>query len=99
MRYLTRIALLTASADRVGTFTHSDYQRRGLATWLTQHCNAIADAEGGRTWVNAVPASKNLFESNDFDFVGSKDYDLRTFGGSGSVTMETFRRDPNVINA
>ena len=93
------LAYLNEEPDRHGTFTHIDYQRRGLATWLTKHCNEIADAEGRRTWVNVLRQSKHLFTTNGFDFIESREFDLTPAGGSEIVVNETYRRDPTVINA
>ena len=32
-----------------GTFVHPDFQNRGFGTWLTRHCNQIADDYGAAT--------------------------------------------------
>ena len=71
-------------ADKKGTMVHPAYQRLGLGTWLTKHCNAIADAAGGRTFVLARPSSKHLFENLGFKVLGSEDLDLVRYGGKES---------------
>lgn len=60
---------------------HTDYQRKGLGSLLTRHCNEIADKAGGRTFVIARPASKHMFESHGFRVLGSEDLDMTKYGG------------------
>ncbi len=70
--------------DRKGTMVHPDYQRKGLGSWLTRHCNEVADKIGGKTFVVARPSSKHMFESQGFRVLGSEDLDMTKYGGNES---------------
>ena len=50
---------------------HPDFQKRGMGTALTKHCNKISDEAGGRTWVPVRPSSKKMFM--DLGFVPVKE--------------------------
>jgi GNAT superfamily N-acetyltransferase len=69
-------------ADRKGTMVHPDFQRRGFGTFLTHHCNAIADKTGGKTWVPARPSSVKMFRQCGFKDVATHNADLKRFGGN-----------------
>ena len=68
-------------ADRKGTMIHPDFQRRGFGTYLTHHCNAIADKTGGKTWVPARPTSVKMFRQCGFKDVATHNADLKRWGG------------------
>ena len=72
-------------ADRI---VHSDFQRRGFGTYLTHHCNAIADKTGGKTWVTNRPSARMMFRQCGFKEVASHNADLKRWGGNteGEVT-------------
>ena len=69
-------------ADRKGTMIHPDFQRRGFGTFLTHHCNTIADKTGGKTWVPARPTSQKMFRQCGFKEVGTHNADLKRWGGN-----------------
>ena len=69
-------------ADRKGTMVHPDFQRRGFGTFLTHHCNAIADKTGGKTWVPARPTSVKMFRQCGFKDVASHNANLERWGGN-----------------
>ena len=69
-------------ADRKGTMVHPDFQRRGFGTYLTHHCNAIADKTGGKTWVTDRPSSRKMFRQCGFKEVASHNADLKRWGGN-----------------
>ena len=69
-------------ADRKGTMIHPDFQGRGFGTFLTHHCNAIADKTGGKTWVTARPTSVKMFRQCGFKDVATHNADLKRWGGN-----------------
>ena len=75
---------------------HPDFQKRRFGTILTQHCNAISDSTGGRTFVPARPTSIKMFNQNGFTTVGSVDHHLERWGLSRekSVTWMCVREAP-----
>ena len=68
--------------DRKGTMIHPDFQRRGFGTFLTHHCNAIADKTGGKTWVTARPTSQKMFRQCGFKGMATHNADLKRWGGN-----------------
>ena len=84
-------------ADRKGTMVHPDFQRRGFGTFLTHHCNAIADKTGGKTWVPARPTSQKMFRQCGFKEVGTHNADLKRWGGNTEeeITWLFVREAPN----
>ena len=83
--------------DRKGTMIHPDFQRRGFGTYLTHHCNAIADKTGGKTWVPARPTSVKMFRQCGFKDVATHNADLKRWGGNTEeeVTWLLVREAPN----
>jgi hypothetical protein len=69
-------------ADQKATMIHPVFQRRGFGTYLTRHCNAIADKMGGKTWVSARPTSLNMFRQCGYKDVATHNADLKRFGGN-----------------
>jgi len=67
---------------RKGTMIHPDFQKRGFGTFLTHHCNAIADKTGGKTWVPARPSSQRMFRQCGFKDVATHNADLKRWGGN-----------------
>ena len=61
---------------------HPDFQRKGFGTFLTHHCNAIADKTGGKTWVTARPTSQKMFRQCGFKDVATHNADLKRWGGN-----------------
>jgi hypothetical protein len=55
-----------APLDRKGTNVLPEFQKMGLGTCFTQHCNAIADQTGNKTWVPAKPSSVKLLRNQGF---------------------------------
>ena len=84
-------------ADRKGTMIHPDFQRRGFGTYLTHHCNAIADKTGGKTWVTARPTSVKMFRQCGFKDVVTHNADLKRWGGNTEeeITCLLVREVPN----
>jgi GNAT superfamily N-acetyltransferase len=69
-------------ADRKGTMIHPDFQRRGFGTYLTHHCNTIADKTGGKTWAPARPTSVKMFRQCGFKDVATHNANLKRWGGN-----------------
>jgi hypothetical protein len=65
----------TKDFHRRGSHTHGDYQRQGHMRRLTQHCNAIADAAGGKTYSTCREAAVPLFLSEGYELLGIKNFD------------------------
>ena len=61
---------------------HPDFQRRGFGTFLTNHCNAVADKTGGKTWVAAKPNSQKMFRQCGFKDVATHNADFKRWGGN-----------------
>lgn len=55
---------------RRGSHTHRDYQRQGHMRRLSQHCNAIADAAGAKTYAICREAAVALFVSEGYEMLG-----------------------------
>ena len=68
--------------DRKGTMVHPDFQKRGFGSFLTHHCNAIANKTGGKTWVTARPSSVKMFRKCGFKDVATHNADLKRWGGN-----------------
>ncbi|KAG4423131.1 hypothetical protein IFR04_003768 [Cadophora malorum] len=66
---------------RKGIVVLPEYQRRGIASKLSQRLNEIVDEEGGRTYVIAVPASMPMFKMQGFEIIGTESMDMAKFGG------------------
>jgi GNAT superfamily N-acetyltransferase len=83
--------------DRKGTMIHPDFQRRGFGTFLTHHCNAIADKTGGKTWVSARPTSVKMFRQCGFKDVVTHNANLARWGGNTEkeITFLLVREVPN----
>ncbi|KAH8598129.1 hypothetical protein B0O99DRAFT_615972 [Bisporella sp. PMI_857] len=81
---------------RQGTMIDPDFQKQGLGTALTHHCNAIADKAGVATYVSARPTSIKMFNDNGFVNIGEHDAHLEEFGGlrEKSIT-KACKREPN----
>lgn len=74
-------------AGRAGTFIAPEYQKRGLGTRLTRHCNAIADEAGSSTYVTAISeVALCMFEKEGFAKLGSLDTNLEEFDGQELLT-------------
>jgi len=67
---------------RKGTMVHPDFQKRGFGTFLTHHCNAIADKTGRKTWVPARPTSVKMFRQCGFKDVATHNSNLKRWGGN-----------------
>lgn len=59
-----------------------EYQRKGIASKLSQRLNEIVDEEGGTTYAVAVPAAMMLFKKQDFEIIGTGSMDMTKFGGT-----------------
>lgn len=57
------------------------YQKRGLGTRLTNHCTAISDAIGARTFVPARPSSKHMFEQTGHVVKATCHFDMEKYTG------------------
>ena len=53
----------------------------GHGTWLSLHCNEVADKAGCKTWLPARPKSKKLFGRIGYKELGEIDAHLERFGG------------------
>lgn len=56
------------------------YQKKGFGTVLTQHCNAISDKTGGRTFVTARPPSTKMFLNNGYKVLQYHSSQLERWG-------------------
>lgn len=74
------LRLLRAWADRKSTMVRPGFQKMGFGTVLTQHCNAISDKTGGRTFVTARPTSAKMFLDNGFQVMQYHDSQLERWG-------------------
>ena len=85
--FSSAIRKLMYGTDRKGIVVLPEYQRRGIASKLSQRLNEIVDAEGGTTYVIAVPASMPMFKMQGFETIGTKSTDMAKFGGSSEQGM------------
>lgn len=60
---------------------HRDFQRLGLGSRLTEHCNSLADKAGRNTFVVARNTSRPMFEKFGFKILGREGHDMRKWGG------------------
>jgi N-acetylglutamate synthase-like GNAT family acetyltransferase len=60
---------------------HPDFQKRGFGSFLTHHCDAVADKTGGKTWVLARPTSVKMFRQCGFKDVATHNAGLKRWGG------------------
>ncbi|PVH86480.1 hypothetical protein DL98DRAFT_305741 [Cadophora sp. DSE1049] len=72
----------TIHYHRKGIVVLPEYQRKGIASKLSQRLNEIVDGEGGTTYVVTVPASMMLFKTQDFEIIGTESMDMTAFGGA-----------------
>ncbi len=49
---------------------------------LSRHCNEIVDRAGGKTFVLARPAAKQMFEKEGFRVIGDMHVDVVKYGGT-----------------
>jgi len=75
---------------RKGTVVHPDFQKMGHGTWVTRHCNAIADKDGRRTFLPARPSSIKMFTKEGFQTLGTYDCHVERFGGVAEKGMNWF---------
>ncbi|KAH8807340.1 hypothetical protein F5884DRAFT_789029 [Xylogone sp. PMI_703] len=75
----------TKHCHRVGTFVHPDYQRQGVGTLLTRHCNKVADEAGFPTYVGAASTSAVLFRKEGFQEIDCLETKIEDFGGPKGV--------------
>ena len=71
---------------------HPDFQKRGFGTWLTRHCNQIADDYGAATFVGVTPASLHMFQTLEFKLLGLLKLNMADYGQPSEV-YPTLRRD------
>ena len=83
--------------DRKATNVLPEFQKMRLGTYLTQHCNAIPDQSGNKTWVPARPSSVKMFRQQGFKDVAKHDWHLERWGGTreGSITCLLLREPPS----
>lgn len=76
---------------------HPDFQKRGFGTFLTHHCNAVADKTGGKTWVPARPTSVKMFRQCGFKDVATHNANLGRWGcrKEKEITWLLVREAPN----
>ena len=72
-----------------------EYQRKGFGTFLTHHCNAIADKAGAKTWVPARPISLKMFRQCGFKDVGAYNTDFERWDGNAEIVYMLVREAPN----
>ncbi|KAH7412694.1 hypothetical protein BKA64DRAFT_637386 [Cadophora sp. MPI-SDFR-AT-0126] len=72
----------TIHYHRKGMAVLPEYQRKGIASKLSQRLNEIVDEEGGTTYAVAVPAAMMLFKKQDFEIIGTGSMDMTKFGGT-----------------
>jgi len=77
---------------------HPNFQRKGLGTWLTRHCNALADKDGCKTYVGATPQSLGMFRKLGFEILGENNLDMVKYGGTlDGGNMWSLVRDPTPL--
>ncbi|RDW74774.1 hypothetical protein BP6252_05916 [Coleophoma cylindrospora] len=89
----------TKDFHRRGSHTHGDYQRQGHMRRLTQHCNAIVDAAGAKTYVTCREAAVPLMLSEGYKVLGIKTIDAEEWDRvSGRDTnLYTLMREPKTM--
>ncbi|RDW86019.1 hypothetical protein BP5796_04344 [Coleophoma crateriformis] len=65
----------TKDFHRRGSHTHGDYQRQGHMRRLTQHCNAIVDAAGAKTYITCREAAVPLMLSEGYKLLSITNLD------------------------
>lgn len=86
--------------DRMGTHVLPEYQRRGLGSWLTKHCNSIADAHNAKTYVTAGCKSRGMFKALGFKKFGEFDPHAERWGREYDIEKAKYEllvRDPKVL--
>lgn len=86
------------ATDRRGLNVDPQYQRCGLGTWLSQHCDTIADEAEATTYVIARPASLTLFKRAGYESVATEKVDLTPFGTSHESDIDIYKREPRQAN-
>ena len=76
---------------------HPDFQRLGLGSTLTRHCNNLADKAGARTYSVARNTSKPMLLNFGFEVVGKEGQDLSKYGGKeDGALLWMLVREPSV---
>ena len=77
---------------------HPDFQKKGLGSRLTRHCNEIADKTGAQTWVVARPSSLHMFETLGYKIVDREDIAMENYGGEKDGGKDwVLVRDPQPV--
>lgn len=82
----------------MGTHVLPEYQRQGLGSWLTEHCNYIADKHQAKTYVTAGCKSRGMFKALGFKKFGVFDPHAERWGqeyDAEKAKYELLVREPN----
>lgn len=71
-----------------------EYQRKGLGTMLSLHCNKLADEAGAKTYVGSRPNYVHMLKKTGFEIVAEQDIDLSRFGGKKNEKAWIMVREP-----
>ncbi|KAL2076000.1 hypothetical protein VTL71DRAFT_943 [Oculimacula yallundae] len=91
-------AKLIISVDRKGIVVLPEYQRRGVASLLSQHLNDIVDKEGGTTYAITTHIAMLIFKKQGFMVLGAKNVGTLKVGDA-QVQDYVMRREPNAKRA
>jgi ribosomal protein S18 acetylase RimI-like enzyme len=91
-------SFLTGRIDRKGTMVHPEFQKMGHGSWLTRHCNEIADKTGSRTFVGARPSSIKMFNNLGFKTIGMYNAHMERWGGDKDKSISWLAmREPQLL--
>lgn len=76
--------------DRRGTMIKPGFQNMGHASWLTRHCNDIADHAGRKTFLAARASSLPRLRGLRFEVVGPKEAQLEELEGQAKMPKVWF---------
>lgn len=82
---------------RSGTRILPSYQKRGLATLLSEYCSRISDGHGRRMFITARPAAVRMCEKTGFKEIAQHELDLTRFGGEGIDVTSLMLREAQLL--
>jgi GNAT superfamily N-acetyltransferase len=88
---------MLALLDKRSTQVLPSYQRHGLGTWMTRHCNAVADEAGQPTFVLARPKAAKMLETTGFVLGETKIFESSKYGWHEDAEIRVYRRDPGAV--
>lgn len=81
----------------MGTHVLPGYQRQGLGSWLTRHCNSVAAEHQAKTYVAAGYKSRSTFKALGFKKFGVSDPHAERWGeeyDAENAKYELLDREP-----